>query len=153
MSPMRLWKHSSSDGDECETRPIGESGKIPGTLRFPGATGPKPTCPGALYYRPAGGLRRKTASDLRRAVAGTNGQRLQEFLTRTAWDSNAMDRLRIQPMVAQASGAWGCRSSDTGFAKKGTHSVGVARQYSGELPGRRPLNNPLLALGRRGIGK
>ncbi len=79
-------------------------------------------------------LRRKTASDLGRAVAGTNGQRLQEFLTGTEWDSGAMDRLRIQQMVAQASVGYGVQIiDDTGFAKKGTHSVGVARQYSGTL--------------------
>ena len=29
---------------------------------------------------------RKTAADLGRGVAGTNGQRLQEFLTNTEWD-------------------------------------------------------------------
>ena len=79
-------------------------------------------------------LRRKTASDLGRAVAGTNGQRLQEFLTRTRWDSGGMDRLRVQQMVAQASVGCGVQViDDTGFAKKGTHSVGVARQYSGTL--------------------
>lgn len=79
-------------------------------------------------------LRRKTASDLGRAVAGTNGQRLQEFLTRTKWDPGAMDRLRVHQMVAQASGGCGVQIiDDTGFAKKGTHSVGVARQYSGTL--------------------
>ncbi len=79
-------------------------------------------------------LRRKTASDLGRAVSGTNGQRLQEFLTRTAWDSEDLDRLRVQQMVAQASGSLGVQIiDDTGFAKKGAHSVGVARQYSGTL--------------------
>ena len=79
-------------------------------------------------------LRRKTASDLGRAVAGTNGQRLQEFLTRTKWDSGGMDRLRVQQMVAQASVGCGVQIiDDTGFAKKGTCSVGVARQYSGTL--------------------
>ena len=79
-------------------------------------------------------LGRKTASDLGRAVAGTNGQRLQEFLTRTEWDSGGMDRLRVQQMVAQASVGYGVQIiDDTGFAKKGTHSVGVARQYSGTL--------------------
>jgi len=79
-------------------------------------------------------LGRKTASDLGRAVAGTNGQRLQEFLTRTVWDADAMDRLRVQQMVAQASVGLGVQIiDDTGFAKKGTHSVGVARQYSGTL--------------------
>ena len=65
---------------------------------------------------------RKTAADLGRGVAGTNGQRLQEFLTNTEWDYREMDRLRMQYMVAQAN------IDDTGFAKKGTHSVGVARQ-------------------------
>ena len=38
-------------------------------------------------------LGRKTASDLGRAVAGTKGQRLQEFLTGPAGAAHAMDRL------------------------------------------------------------
>ncbi len=77
---------------------------------------------------------RKTASDLGRGIAGTNGQRLQEFLTNTEWDSREMDLLRVQHMVAQASLGRGVQIiDDTGFAKKGTHSVGVARQYSGTL--------------------
>ena len=77
---------------------------------------------------------RKTASDLGRGIAGTNGQRLQEFLTNTRWNSRAMDRLRVQQMVAQASLGRGVQIiDDTGFAKKGSHSVGVARQYSGTL--------------------
>ena len=79
-------------------------------------------------------LGRKTASDLGRAVAGTNGQRLQEFLTRTNWEPREMDRLRVQQMVERASVGEGVQIiDDTGFAKKGTHSVGVARQYSGTL--------------------
>lgn len=79
-------------------------------------------------------LPRKTASDLGRAIAGTNGQRLQEFLTRTQWDPSTMDRLRVGRMVAHASVGLGVQIiDDTGIAKKGTHSVGVARQYSGTL--------------------
>lgn len=79
-------------------------------------------------------LPRKTASGLGRAVAGTNGQRLQQFLTNTVWHPGAMDRLRVQQMVAKASLGQGVQIiDDTGFAKKGTHSVGVARQYSGTL--------------------
>ena len=79
-------------------------------------------------------LRRKTAPDIGRAVAGTNAQRLQEFLTRTAWDPLEMERLRIDHMVDHASVGHGVQIvDDTGFAKKGTHSVGVARQYSGTL--------------------
>ena len=79
-------------------------------------------------------LSRKTASDIGRAVAGTNNQRLQEFLTRTRWDAGAMDRVRIGQMMTRASVGEGVQIiDDTGFPKKGTHSVGVARQYSGPL--------------------
>ena len=79
-------------------------------------------------------LQRKTASDIGRAVAGTNSQRIQEFLTRTKWDPREMDRLRVAHMVTHASVGQGVQIvDDTGFAKKGTHSVGVARQYSGTL--------------------
>lgn len=79
-------------------------------------------------------LPRKTASEMGRALPGTNGQRLQEFLTRTAWDPDAMDRLRVEHMVAEASVGEGVQVlDDTGLPKKGTHSVGVARQYSGTL--------------------
>lgn len=76
----------------------------------------------------------KSAAALGRVVPATNGQQLQELLTRTAWDAAAMDRLRIAAMVARASVGNGVVIiDDTGFAKKGTHSVGVARQYSGTL--------------------
>ena len=79
-------------------------------------------------------LPRKTASDIGRSVAGTNGQRLQEFLTRTLWDSKEMDRLRVRHMVERAGVGEGVQIiDDTGFAKKGTRSVGVSRQYSGTL--------------------
>ena len=79
-------------------------------------------------------LSRKTASDMGRAVAGTNSQRLQEFLTRTVWDSQQMDRLRIEHMMEHGSVGEGVQIiDDTGFAKKGSRSVGVARQYSGTL--------------------
>lgn len=76
----------------------------------------------------------KSAAALGRVVPATNGQQLQELLTRTAWDAAAMDRLRIAAMVARASVGNGVVIiDDTGFARKGTHSVGVARQYSGTL--------------------
>jgi len=79
-------------------------------------------------------LQRKTVSDIGRAVAGTDSQRIQEFLTRTKWDSREMDRLRVGHMATHASVGQGVQIvDDTGFAKKGTHSVGVARQYSGTL--------------------
>ncbi len=79
-------------------------------------------------------LPRKTASDMGRTLPGTNDQRLREFLTNTAWDAREMDRLRIAHMVKHATAGDGVLIvDDTGFAKKGSHSVGVARQYSGTL--------------------
>ena len=79
-------------------------------------------------------LSRKTAAGMGRALPETNDQRLQEFLTNTAWEAGEMDRLRIAHMVEHASVGDGVLVvDDTGIAKKGTHSVGVARQYSGTL--------------------
>jgi SRSO17 transposase len=80
------------------------------------------------------GTSRKTASELGRSLPGTNGQKLQEFLTRTEWDPQQMDQLRVEHMRAYACTGNGVLIiDDTGFAKKGTASVGVSRQYSGTL--------------------
>lgn len=80
------------------------------------------------------GTSRKTASELGRSLPGTNGQQLQEFLTRTEWDPRQMDQLRVEHMRAYACVGNGVLIiDDTGFAKKGASSVGVARQYSGTL--------------------
>jgi len=79
-------------------------------------------------------LPRKTASEMGRSVAGTSEQRLQEFLTNTAWKPEEMDRLRVKEMVERASLGEGIQLiDDTGLPKKGYSSVGVARQYSGTL--------------------
>ncbi|MGO9017032.1 MAG: IS701 family transposase [Syntrophobacteraceae bacterium] len=80
------------------------------------------------------GTSRKTASELGRSLPAINGQRLQEFLTRTDWDPEKMDQLRAEHMRSHACVGNGVLIlDDTGFAKKGTGSVGVARQYSGTL--------------------
>ena len=77
---------------------------------------------------------RKTMAGMGRAVRGTNKQRLHEFLSRTHWDAWEMDRLRMGHMLKHASaGAGVLVIDDTGLPKKGQHSVGVARQYSGTL--------------------
>ncbi|MCH8123851.1 MAG: IS701 family transposase [Bacteroidetes bacterium] len=79
-------------------------------------------------------LSRKTAADIGRSLPGTSSQRLQEFLTNTDWDPGEMNRIRIARMVELASAGNGVLIiDDTGLPKKGTHSVGVARQYSGTL--------------------
>lgn len=77
---------------------------------------------------------RKTASEIGRSLPDTNGQRLQELLTRTSWEYREMDRQRIAHMLERASVGRGVLIiDDTGLPKKGRHSVGVARQYSGTL--------------------
>jgi len=79
-------------------------------------------------------LSRKTASDMGRALPGTSDQRLQEFLTNTVWGFREMDRIRIGHMLKHASAESGVLVvDDTGLPKKGKHSVGVGRQYSGTL--------------------
>lgn len=80
------------------------------------------------------GIERKNAAGLGRSLPRTNSQKLQEFLTRTAWDPAEMDALRVEQMRADAAVGEGVLIlDDTGFAKKGRASVGVARQYSGTL--------------------
>src|ERR1700737_4233322 len=71
------------------------------------------------------------------SVAGWHGdteQALQQFVNQSGWDEQAVLRT-YRRLLAQAfddpSGV--IVIDDTGFAKKGRHSVGVARQYSGTL--------------------
>jgi SRSO17 transposase len=60
-------------------------------------------------------------------------QGLQQFLSQSPWDERqVLDRL--QGWVARRFGGEGLLIiDDTGFPKQGTHSVGVARQYTGTL--------------------
>ncbi len=79
-------------------------------------------------------LPRKNGDTIAAAIPGTNAQRLQELLTRIAWDEQAFNGQRVQWMcqeVCQGRGA--LLIDDTGFAKQGQRTVGVSRQYSGSL--------------------
>jgi SRSO17 transposase len=68
------------------------------------------------------------------AVPGTHEQRLQGFLTSMQWDEEELNRQRVEKMIAEATIGHGViLFDDTGFAKQGKASVGVARQYSGTL--------------------
>ena len=77
---------------------------------------------------------RRNAENLAEVIAGATPRTLQRFLTEAPWDD--------QPVVARLQGYVGRRLAgelnvfvvdDTGFAKQGVKSVGVARQYSGTL--------------------
>jgi SRSO17 transposase len=76
----------------------------------------------------------KNCDTMAEAVPGTNEQRLQEFLTNMQWDEQDLNRQRVERMLAEATVGNGVLIfDDTGFAKQGKASVGVARQYSGTL--------------------
>ena len=76
----------------------------------------------------------RTAILSAQAVPGTREQRLQGFLTTMGWDAEDLNRQRVQLMLATATlGDGVLLLDDTGFAKQGKNSVGVARQYSGTL--------------------
>lgn len=79
-------------------------------------------------------LPNKNCDTIAQAVPGTSEQRLQEVLTNMQWDEEDLNRQRVQKLTAEATLGDGVLVlDDTGFAKQGKASVGVARQDSGTL--------------------
>ena len=67
------------------------------------------------------------------AEADAMRQRLQDCVSLSSWsDDELLKRLALK-FDHELPGIEAFVVDDTGFAKKGTHSVGVARQYSGTL--------------------
>ena len=60
-------------------------------------------------------------------------QRLQQCVTVSTWAERELFRRIAVKVEAEIPGIEAFVIDDTGFAKKGEHSVGVARQYSGTL--------------------
>lgn len=60
-------------------------------------------------------------------------QRLQQCVTESRWPAEEVFRRVAQKLTAELPEIAAWLVDDTGFPKKGTHSVGVARQYSGTL--------------------
>ncbi|HEV8276868.1 MAG TPA: IS701 family transposase [Streptosporangiaceae bacterium] len=87
---------------------------------------------GALYVRGllAGG-RRKSMQPMA-ARLGTGHQRLQQFITSSAWDYVAVRR-NVARWFAASLPVEALVVDDTGFPKDGTASPCVARQYPGTL--------------------
>jgi len=76
---------------------------------------------------------RKTAAGMARTMEEADEQALQQLVSGSPWDDDALRQalgLRMSRELA-ARPSWVI--DDTGFPKQGTHSVGVARQYSGTL--------------------
>jgi len=76
----------------------------------------------------------KNCDTLAEVVPETSAQQLQYLLTDMVWDEQALNRQRIAQMLTLSSAGDGVLIfDDTGFEKKGRHSVGVARQYTGTV--------------------
>jgi SRSO17 transposase len=63
-------------------------------------------------------------------------QSLHHFVAKADWSDDAVlaaVRTRVLPLIEQRGAIRGWMIDDTGMPKKGKHSVGVARQYCGQL--------------------
>jgi SRSO17 transposase len=76
----------------------------------------------------------KNCDTLAQVVPDTSEQSLQGLLTAMLWDEDDLNQQRVQTLLALPTpGDAALVFDDTGFAKQGRSSVGVARQYSGTL--------------------
>src|SRR5713101_8610249 len=76
----------------------------------------------------------KNCDTIASVVPDTSEQSLQGLLTNMIWDHDDLNRQRVQRLMQlPAEGDAVLVFDDTGFAKQGKGSVGVARQYSGTL--------------------
>jgi SRSO17 transposase len=76
----------------------------------------------------------KNCDTIAQVVPDTSEQSLQGLLTAMRWDEDDLNKQRVQSMLGlPTEGDAALIFDDTGFAKQGKSSVGVARQYSGTL--------------------
>jgi len=76
---------------------------------------------------------RKSAGAMAERLPDGNEQSLQQFISQSTWEFRPVRQRLAERVVGRLPkrGLW--VFDDTGFPKYGTHSVGVARQYSGTL--------------------
>jgi SRSO17 transposase len=76
---------------------------------------------------------RKSAGAMAVRLPDGNEQNLQQFLSQSPWDWQPLWPQRAERVEHAFPHPVAWIIDDTGFPKKGQHSVGVARQYSGTL--------------------
>lgn len=89
---------------------------------------------GSVYVRgllSAGG--RKATASMAVRVSDGNVQAMQQFIGQSPWPWEPLRKGLARRMVETLHPAAAWVVDDTGFPKKGNHSVGVARQYTGTM--------------------
>jgi SRSO17 transposase len=76
---------------------------------------------------------RKSIEPMASRLHDGNVQSMQQFIGQSPWDHKPTRRQLAERMARELVPAYAWIVDDTGFPKKGDHSVGVARQYSGTL--------------------
>lgn len=76
---------------------------------------------------------RKTAAGMATHAPDGNVQGLQQFIGQSPWPWEPLRRQLAQRLAGALEPVATWVVDDTGFPKKGTHSVGVARQYAGTM--------------------
>ena len=78
------------------------------------------------------GIGRKTGWMMAEQASAERPYRMQSLLGRSRWDADTLrDQVRDYAIGALGDADGVLVVDETGFLKKGEHSVGVARQYSG----------------------
>ena len=79
-------------------------------------------------------LERKNGWTIAEHAGESEPKALQRFVNLSPWDADELLRLNREYVMEHLAAPGGILVADpTGFPKKGTHSVGVQRQYSGTL--------------------
>ena len=87
---------------------------------------------GAFLEGLLSGVARKTGWQMSEAAGLSRPWRMQALLGRSRWDADALrDAVRSYVLSALGDASGVLVVDETGFLKKGIHSAGVARQYSG----------------------
>ncbi|MBW2142334.1 MAG: IS701 family transposase [Deltaproteobacteria bacterium] len=76
---------------------------------------------------------RKSIEPMAKRLPEGNVQAMQQFIGQSPWDPMPVRRRLAERISRELIPAHAWIVDDTGFPKKGNHSVGVARQYSGTL--------------------